>query len=208
MHNNSEYFHIIKLYDKIVSINSVSKESIQNMFIILSTTLSDDQKDSLEKLFNTHHGNFLCIAKRILRSDAKAEDAVSNSYIKIIENVDKIFQLSCPEMAAYCVTIVKNTSFDILRSESKVDAYADTDASITAEDSAEQTVLLNIETETLLKILSKLSREDQLILQMKYIKQYSYPKIAEVLSLPEETVKKRGQRALKKLRGLYEQENG
>ena len=40
---------------------------------------------------------------------------MSTAFIKIMDNIEKISDLPCPQMTAFCVTIVKNASIDVLR---------------------------------------------------------------------------------------------
>ena len=51
----------------------------------------------------------------IVKSEEAAEDVVSTAFIKIMDNIEKISDLPCPQMTAFCVTIVKNASIDVLR---------------------------------------------------------------------------------------------
>lgn len=59
------------------------------------------------------------VALSLLHSDSKAQEAVQESFFKIIRNFSKINQLSSQEIVPYIVTIVENTAKDILRKENR-----------------------------------------------------------------------------------------
>ncbi|MCR5656963.1 MAG: sigma-70 family RNA polymerase sigma factor, partial [Butyrivibrio sp.] len=84
------------------------------LFLILSV-LEDDQRKLVEDIFKNNYKKYLRISTRILGSNTVAEEAVSDALIKISLNIKRISHLPCPEMEAFCVTIVKNCAYDHLR---------------------------------------------------------------------------------------------
>jgi sigma-70, region 4 subfamily len=85
------------------------------MIILLLSILNDEQRALVERIFHEHNIHFQCISFNIVKSEETAKDAVSAAFVKIMENIEKISDLPCPQMTAFCVTIVKNTSIDVLR---------------------------------------------------------------------------------------------
>jgi RNA polymerase sigma-70 factor (ECF subfamily) len=59
----------------------------------------------------------LHIAIQILKDRELAEDALSDSVIKIIRHREKIFGLTCYQQRLYIVNIIKTTSLDLLKKE-------------------------------------------------------------------------------------------
>lgn len=184
--------------------HNLRKASSLYMFIIFLATLTEEQQDLLEQLFKKHHLNFLRISNKILKSEDKANDVVSTSYIKIMNNIEKILSLSHTETIAYCVTIVKNTSLDLIRSETRASNFITSQDFKFEQSSAESKAFEIYENKRLLEILQNISREEQLIVQMKYLKNLHYREIADILGISEDAARKRGQRTLKKLKLLYE----
>lgn len=177
------------------------------MISIIFSMLTDEQQNIVEKIFRENDTYFRKIALGILKSLDDANDAVSLSYIKIMENIEKISQLSCPQMTAFCVSIVKNTSIDIIRRNKKEitepEIYeSDKGSSYNLEDSVVQKENNN----TLLKYFNELSTEEQLIIQMRYYNEMKYSAIGEILMISEEAAKKKGQRVISKLKNLYERD--
>lgn len=77
------------------------------MLILLFSVLNDEQRALVERIFHEHHIHFQRISFNIVKSEEAAEDVVSTAFIKIMDNIEKISDLPCPQMTAFCVTIVK-----------------------------------------------------------------------------------------------------
>ena len=82
------------------------------MLILLFSVLNDEQRALVERIFHEHHIHFQRISFNIVKSEEAAEDVVSTAFIKIMDNIEKISDLPCPQMTAFCVTIVKNASIN------------------------------------------------------------------------------------------------
>ena len=68
-------------------------------------------------------------------------------------------------------------------------------------------VLLEKENAEELKcIIRKLSGDERMLLQLKYVDEANYREIADVLGITEETARKRAERLLRKLRDLMKGE--
>lgn len=85
------------------------------MMILPFSVLNDEQRALVERIFREHHVHFQRISFNIVKSEEAAEDVVSTAFVKIMGNIEKISDLPCPQMTAFCVTIVKNASIDVLR---------------------------------------------------------------------------------------------
>ena len=176
------------------------------LFLILSV-LEDEQKSLVEKIYKDHYQHFFYIAAQITGSRANAEEVVSEALIKISLNIQRISELSCPEMKAFCVTIVKNCAYDLLRKNSKV--ILDSDELVYNDGnpapSPEHEVEKQEKTKNIRKMLEGLSDDDKELLEMRYTYEMKYAEIARYLSITEETAKKRGQRIINRLRKQYEE---
>lgn len=178
------------------------------MFLLILFVLTDEQRKIVEQLFRDQNVQFHKVALRIVGSEASAEDAVSMAFVKIMDNIEKISSLPCPQMTAFCVTIVKNTSFDLLRQAKKltpVECIED----IGDEDSRdiEEDFIKSFEVQRLSELLDNLSSEDRHLIQMRYAMEMSYRDIAHFFGISEDTAKKRGQRVIQKLKRLYAEED-
>lgn len=143
---------------------------------------------------------------KILRSHSDAEEAVSQTFLKIIDHIDKISKLPCPQIAPYCVVIVKNESVNILRKRKKVINVEELEHFGNGNYSDIEEEFLKItDKEQLLLSVNRLSDKEKYLIHLHFVDNMSYKKIANLLGVNEETAKKRCQRILKKLRALYKE---
>lgn len=127
------------------------------------------------------------------------------AYLKIMDNIERISELPCPQMTAFCVTIVKNASIDILR-QSKRNAYVDS-IDVFAEkssDNFEDAFIQKQNIQRLVKLVHLLADEERYLIHMRYVQNMNYAEIGAMLGISEESAKKRGQRVIKKLKRLFE----
>lgn len=176
------------------------------MLLIILGVLSESEKDLINDIFRDSNALLFGVSMSMLRSHADAEDAVSSSYIKIMNHIEKISKLPCPQITPYCVMIVKNTSIDILRKRGHDFPYESMEL---FEDVAGiDEIWKALDIQDIKASMTRLSQADRYILNLHYDSGLAYAQIAELLEISEEAAKKRGQRALVKLRELFEEEAG
>lgn len=174
------------------------------MIIFIFAVLNEQQRELVEKLFQEHHAQFQQISFKIVNSEPDAEDVVSAVYIKIMDNIERISELPCPEMAAFCVTMVKNTSIDMIRRSKKLVSTDDWEMESTdPEDDVESICIRNADIQKLAKLVGGLSDEDKHLIQLRYELELGFSEISELLGISEENAKKRAQRLVKKLKAQY-----
>lgn len=169
-------------------------------------TLSADFKKIVDELYKENYAFFLNVSNGILHSREKAEDAVAEAFLKIINNIERISEIPCHERVGFCVVIVKNASTDLLRKEKKLllsDEMDNVDDSI---DSLEDDVLSKLKSESLQEFLSKLKYKDRTILQLYYGEDMPYREICKYVNMTEQAARKRAERALDKLKEFCERE--
>ena len=87
------------------------------MLIYCQMIETEEQRTLFEQLYLEYRQLMFYVAKRILHSDQDAEDAVGQAFISIIENLQKISDVKCPQTRAFCVVITENKAIDILRAK-------------------------------------------------------------------------------------------
>lgn len=176
------------------------------MMILLFSVLNDEQRALVEQIFHEHRIHFQRISMNIVKSEATAEDVVSTAFVKIMDNIEKISDLPCPQMTAFCVTIVKNASIDVLR-QSRQTAHLDYWGNISDENSDDVAdgCIHNADIDRLTEIINQLDPNERHFIYLRYTMEMGYREIGELLNISEDTAKKRGQRLVKKLRRLYEE---
>lgn len=175
------------------------------MMILLFGVLNDEQRELVERIFREHRGRFLRISFKIVKSEETAEDVVSTAFIKIMDNIEKIADLPCPQMTAFCVTIVKNASIDVLR-EIRRSAHLDSWDGVSDESSDDlaDECIRNADVRRLTGLIDRLDPDDRRFVYLRYAEEMEYKEIGRLLNISEDAAKKRGQRLVKKLKKLYE----
>ena len=180
------------------------------MIFILIGVLSEVEKDLTNRIFSKMNAKMYHISYRILGSHFEAEEAVAQTFLKIMTNIDKISALPCPQIEPYCVIILKNETMNIIRQRKK-NIYTDSIDYFEYNQEnhiLEEEYIKKADKEELLSCIDKLSDEEKNLIYLRFIYEMSFKEISELLDINEETAKKRGQRILKKLRLYYEKGDG
>ena len=101
---------------------------------------SDSDRELVESLYERYEQMMYNVAFSILHNRAEAEDAVQTSFVRIIDNLQNIFEKGCHNHAGYFVIIAKNVAINMLNKQKKhpmesidehyelsVDSYVETD---------------------------------------------------------------------------------
>lgn len=172
------------------------------MMILLFSVLNDEQRALVERIFHEHHIHFQRISFNIVKSEETAEDVVSTAFIKIMDNIEKISDLPGPQMTAFCVTIVKNASIDVLR---QLQQSVHIDYWDNISDDIEDECIHNADVYRLTEVIDQLNPDDRHFIYLRYTLEMGYREIGELLNISEDAAKKRGQRLIKKLQKLYKE---
>ena len=173
------------------------------------TIENEKDREKAADLYRQYSSTMLYIADSILHDIHLAEDTVSEAFIKIINNLDKINSKDCYRTRGFVVIIVRNVAFDILRKqkrskETMTDCYDD---SIPYEEANFENITIEEACQRIIKCIGRLSKgyPDILYLKMKF--DYSNKEIAELLGISQENVKTRLSRARKALKIELKKEN-
>ena len=182
------------------------------MFIFL-TFATEDDKLKFELLFEKYKRLLLYKAYGILNDYPLAEDAVSEAFIRIYKNLNKIEDVNSPKSVSFLVTIVKNTSLTILEKQKKHGVPEDdietvgpgfhSRAYLEGADDMEEGVVSAAVTQDMLKIVDKLKEELRAPFLLKYAHNLSHKEIASILRISENNVTVRIHRAKNKLAKLF-----
>lgn len=179
--------------------------------MLLMQIENQDDRLRAERLYEQYRYLLYSEAYKILQDKHLAEDAVQQSFIKIINNLHKIDENNCPRTRNFLVIICVNVAKSIYNKSlylNKQDyAVEDIDTDIADNRNGPLDILVDKDSVKqitgAIEALSPIYR-DALLLKRAY--GYSLKEIAELLEIPEETVKKRLARARKKLSRVLEKE--
>ncbi len=175
--------------------------------VILFSLMSDSERDFINDLFLKMNVKMYNISFNILRDKFDAEEALAQTFLKVIDNIEKISKLPCPQIEPYCVTILKNESINIIRKRKKIVHVENVDYFDHGDGdyNTEEEYLKTANKEKLLTCVSRLSGEEKNLIYLRFVHDMGFKHIAELMGITEEAAKKRGQRILKKLRLYYDE---
>ena len=180
------------------------------MVIIYIGVLSEEESQLLNNLFEEYHIKFYNISLGILKSHSDAEDAVSESFLKIMNYIDKVNRLPKSKILPYCIVIVKNESFNILQRQKKHSELEDIlikEFNELFDNPIDELFPVGEELNDILhNAVDSLSEADRIFFQLKYAEEKSYREIAQILGTSEASARKRNERIVKKLSQLCRKE--
>ncbi|OZV10392.1 hypothetical protein CIW83_20600 [Tissierella sp. P1] len=177
------------------------------LIIIFFGEMSDDEKDLIDRVFSKMNIKMYNISLNMLRNKFDAEEAVAQTFLKIIDNIEKISALPCPRIEPYCVIILKNETMNIIRERKKIIHVEDVDyfGHIEGDYDIEEEYLETVNKEQLLSCINRLSDDEKFFVHLRFVNEMKFKDISELLGITEETAKKRSQRILKKIRLYYKE---
>lgn len=170
------------------------------MLIYLNLIDTEEEKNKFEQIYNNYRHTMYYVAKGILKDNYLSEDAVHNAFINIAKNMDNISEVKSNSTKAYVVVIVRNISLNILKKQNKIvniETYCDELS--TDSYSLEDEVLSELSFNSIVDKITELPVIYKDILYLTYVENLKTKEIADIISISNETVKKRLQRGRKKL---------
>lgn len=179
------------------------------MIALIMTIENEKNKEIATELYKQYSSTMLYIADSILHDFHLAEDAVSEAFIKIINNLDKININDCYRTRGFVVIIVRNVAIDILRKKKRsnvimIDSYDD---SIPFEEHNVDNITAEEACQKIIKCIGRLNKNYSDVLYLKVEFDYSYKEIGELLGITQENVKTRLSRARKALKVELQKED-
>ena len=178
------------------------------MLLIFLTFADENEKSKFDYIYDKYKKLLLYKANGILNDYSLAEDAVSEAFLRVYKNLHKIDDPDSGQTASFLVTIVKNTSINILNKNknaygSNYDIYEN---DIQSDYSMEENIVSEIVTDGMLKVIDKLNDELKDCFLLMYAHNMSYKEIAKTLNITESNVTVRIHRAKKKIVELLQKE--
>lgn len=164
--------------------------------IYLAMVDNPGDKEKVTQLYSTYKDMMFYTAMKILHDTALSEDAVHDSFLKIIANISKFSSLVCSETASYIVIIVRNTCYDYLRKE-KPGSSVPFDEAIETEhlQMPDITEVLSGGIGNVMEIISSMDKLYSDVLKLKYIYGYSNAEISKLLDISTKNTEMRLYRA-------------
>lgn len=167
-----------------------------------------EERSKAERLFLKYRNLMFNVAMGVLNDGHLAEDAVSQSFERILNHIDKIEEENEEKTSSYMATVCRNVAIDIMNSTTYLNI--DEDCAENVEDT------INLNNRNPLKIMQGRESFELLIDAVKSLKpiyrdvmmhlchDMKYSEIAKVLKIKEENVRKRIERGRKILIEMVE----
>ncbi|MEA5093637.1 MAG: RNA polymerase sigma factor [Sedimentibacter saalensis] len=180
------------------------------MIFYLSLIDNQEDKDKFEYIYTNYKYTMLYEAKHILKDEHMAEDAVHESFIKIIQIISKISLENCNKLRRFLVLIVRHKSIDMIRKNEKaknvpIDDILDTNVELS--DDVLDNVMSIQGVRRLMEIIAELDDIYRIPLELSILYRYSHKEISEILDLSENLIRIRVFRARQQVKKKYEREN-
>lgn len=179
----------------------------------LSVIDTEEDKTKFELIYEQYGKLMFYIANQILKDNFLAEDAVHDSFIKIIENLDKIQDVNCHKTKSFIVIIVKNHAINMYNNRKRKFCVSLDEVQHILFKDFDDSVLENSNEKNINnlgdigKAISQLPAIYKDIMILKFLHELTNPEIAALLNINEATVRKRIERAKQKIQASLEKEN-
>lgn len=164
-----------------------------------------EEKGVFEQLYKEYRTIMYNNAYRILKDSALAEDAVHNAFLAIIENSEKIYNMSCNERRNYLLIINRNAAYSIYKKSHKeqdIDNYEDM---IISSDDIELDIENTEDTQRIFNMLKSLDTKYSDVLVLKLFYEMKDETIARKLDISVENVRVRIFRGRNKLKQMLKE---
>ena len=149
--------------------------------ICLAMLETEQDQRRFTRLFEAHEKKIYTVALRILGDRDRAEDAAQQTWLKLVQNWERISALPWEETEGYVVTAAKNCAVDILRTERKTVPFPeDWDPPAREEQEDEYAYLVSL--------IRSLPEGYRRILELKCVEEENNREIARRLGIRESTV--------------------
>jgi len=172
------------------------------LIFFLSMLETDEDKNKFTLLYEKYRKLMFYIANQILKDDYLSEDAVEQTFVKIIENLDNISDVDCHKTKSYIVIMVRNCAINLYR-QRKNHLTVSLDEDIERVDDWSFEI---DEADALTRSIARLPIIYKDILTLKYVQEFPNEEIARMLGISEPTVRKRLERAKEKIQQFLNEE--
>lgn len=158
------------------------------------------KKETFCRYIKRYETDMFRFAKSIVGNQADGEDAMQESILKAYEKIDTLRFRS--KFKPWIFQILANECYQILRNRQRQEVtdpfeFPQQEKQITYDES---------EDEEILRLIMKMQKQHQEVLILYYYDEFTTKEIAQILEIPQGTVKSRLARGRKQLKGLLEME--
>ncbi len=159
-------------------------------------------RDRAEQLFTLYEQKMYVIAYSILHDSWQAEDAVSEAFVKIIANMEKIRDPESDRTKRFVIRVIRNTSIDLYRKNQRerntFTVLSGEARQPECEADPMDRLLGRLHSQTAVdRLLGTLPEAYREVVECRCLRELTVKETAEVLGISEAAVRKRYERARK-----------
>jgi len=172
---------------------------------VLIARIAGGDRLAMQVLFARHHVRVYRFVLRLVRNDATAEDLISEVFLDVWRQAGKFEGRS--QVSTWMLSIARFKALSVLRKRPEEELDEETAERIEDHaDDPETTLAKKDKGAALRQCLSALSAEHREIIDLVYYHEKSVEEAAEIVGIPEATVKTRMFYARKKLSELLKEQ--
>lgn len=158
---------------------------------------SEDERQKFKEIYITYRMRLQYVAFSILKDSNEAESMVHDTFLALIENLDKIDEIECNRTWNYIVTILKNKCFNYLKKQKRYDVVEDEKLGVFVEDTEDvaSEILQNEKINVLSKCIQQLKYPYKEVIYLQYYNELSSKEIGKILGMSAENVRQISKRA-------------
>ena len=142
-----------------------------------------DDRLLLAEVYRRDYSWMMAVAMQILSSHSRAEDAVHETFLKLITHMDSLKAIPEERRIYWVLTVTKNTALDLLRKEGR-----EMPMEYTPEAAAPQE---DGEVRCLVELIRAMPENYRRILELRFLVEWSHADIARELNMSVGAVKTR-----------------
>lgn len=179
--------------------------------LLLYLALADNatKRERLAILYENYKKKMFFTAYSVLNDTYSAEDAVHEAFIAIAKNIEKIADPESPEACAYVCRAAKTRALNILeakRRETEFGGPIEEVEGIPFSESEFDKICAESEISVIAAHINRLPDKYRTVIVLRYLDDMKPSKIAELLGINTDTVKKQLLRAKQMLKASLEKE--
>ena len=166
-----------------------------------------DNREKIEIIYYKYRNLMYKVSYEILKDKHMSEDAIGETFERVIKNLHKIDEIDCPKTRNFLVIICRNVSINMYNKKNKISECELTDEmkDNNFKDPADM-VVSKENVERMAKVISSLDSKYKDVFMLKYAHGMTTEEIAKMFDTNSDTVRKRLERARKKIIEIYEKE--
>ena len=174
------------------------------MFVLMTSAIDGPEDHDIITEFYVQHKMLLYReAWKYLSVQQDVEDIVLETFVRIIDHMEKFRTLLPHERVLYAKAIVRNLSFILQKRNSLISMvpYEDVDTYLMVEEEElpENVVSKELQLAYIRKVWAQIPGEDRLILEQKYVLDWSDKELAATLGIQASSVRMKLTRAKRKV---------